>query len=74
MVDYDTRNGRAMPRPTPAQARVIRQFNGDTRAHDEHRPPTYATYKICECRGWIEETDTWPYHRTTPAGLAAIAN
>jgi hypothetical protein len=61
-----------MPQPTPAQDRVIRQFNGDTTAHNGHRTPTETTYKICERNGWIEQIETWPYHRTTQAGADAI--
>jgi len=61
-----------MPKPTPSQARVIAQFNGDVAAHNGHRRPTDTTYKVCEKKGWIEQIEAWPYHRTTQAGADAI--
>jgi len=58
--------------PTPAQERVIRQFNGDRTAHHGHRSPSPSTYDICERNGWIEQIEEWPYLCTTDVGRAAI--
>lgn len=56
---------------TPAQVYFVRYFAGlptgpkvVTRA---------STYDALEARGWIEKCDDFPFHRTTPEGLEALA-
>jgi hypothetical protein len=57
------------PKPTESQAQLIRYFatgqKGTARI-------TKATYYVTEERGWIERTNTWPYHRPTLLGLHVI--
>ncbi len=59
-------------KPTAEQERVIRYFAHETVTQTKNPATLDRTYRICEARGWIEQTETYPYHRTTAAGKDAI--
>lgn len=63
-----------MPEPTPAQETLIRYFAGDTPRGQRSAAvrTTVGTYRVCKRKGWIEETDEFPFHRATPAGRLAV--
>lgn len=61
-----------MAKPTVTQAETIRYFAGLPRRAPRVHKPTELTYAACVRNGWIEKTEEWPYHKTTPEGLAAI--
>ncbi|MFI2663322.1 hypothetical protein [Micromonospora carbonacea] len=56
--------------PTKSQAYLIAHFAD--RPFPEKARANQTTYKKCRDNGWLEATDTWPYHQTTDDGIAAL--
>ncbi|MEU3452244.1 hypothetical protein ABZ671_01175 [Micromonospora sp. NPDC006766] len=59
----------ATAKPTPAQAAMIAYFHDGTRSSVRSNQ---ASYTVCEREGWVEKTESFPYHRATDAGIRAI--
>jgi hypothetical protein len=60
----------ARAKPSKSQEAAIRYFADGTRPNGVRT--THMTYQVCRERGWLEATDTFPFHRATSAGRAAV--
>lgn len=55
--------------PSRTQAELVRYFDGGPVGTSR---ALSTTYEACRNAGWIEPTDSFPFHRTTDAGRRAL--